>query len=64
MRGHRDSMDTASVRNLEEIQETDHDPRPSRLGALVLASLGGACIVFAAVALLRSPVMSVDTAAR
>lgn len=48
-------MDTASVRNLDEIQETDHDPRPSRLGALVLASLGGACIVFAAVALLRSP---------
>lgn len=55
MRGHRDSIDTASVRNLDEIQETDHEPRPSRLGALVLASLGGACIVFAAVALLRSP---------
>lgn len=48
-------MDTASVRNLDEIQETDHEPRPSRLGALVLASLGGACIVFAAVALLRAP---------
>lgn len=48
-------MDTASVRNLDEIQETDHEPRPNRLGALVLASLGGACIVFAAVALLRSP---------
>ncbi len=55
MRGHRDSLDTASVRNLDEIQETDHEPRPNRLGALVLASLGGACIVFAAVALLRSP---------
>ena len=48
-------MDTASVRNLDEIQETDNEPRPSRLGALVLASLGGACIVFAAVALLRAP---------
>ena len=56
MRGPRDSIDTASVRNLDEIQEADHETRPSRLGALVLASLGGACIVFAAVALLRSPV--------
>lgn len=55
MRGNRDSLDTASVRNLDEIQEADHEPRPSRLGALVLASLGGACIVFAAVALLRAP---------
>lgn len=55
MRGHRDSIDTASVRNLDEIQETDHEPRPNRLGALVLASLGGACMLFAAVALLRSP---------
>jgi cell division septation protein DedD len=55
MRGHRDSIDTASVRNLDEIQETEHEPRTSRLGALVLASLGGACIVFAAVALLRAP---------
>lgn len=55
MRGPRDSIDTASVRNLDEIQEADHEPRPSRLGALVLSSLGGACIVFAAVALLRAP---------
>ncbi len=55
MRGHRESLDTASVRNLDEIQETDHEPRPNRLGALVLASLGGACMLFAAVALLRSP---------
>lgn len=52
---HRDSIDTASVRNLDEIQEAEHDARPNRLGALVLASLGGACIVFAAVALLRAP---------
>jgi DedD protein len=55
MRGHREPIDTASVRNLDEIQETEHEPRPSRLGALVLASLGGACIVFAAVALLKAP---------
>src|ERR1051325_8234537 len=52
---HRDSIDTASVRNRDEIQEAESEPRPIRLGALVLASLGGACIVFAAVALLRAP---------
>lgn len=50
-----ESMDAGAVRNLEEIQEDDPAARPSRAGALVLASLGGACIVFAAVALLRSP---------
>ncbi|WP_441286509.1 SPOR domain-containing protein [Sorangium sp. KYC3313] len=50
-----ESMDTGAVRNLEEIQEEDPGARPSRAGALVLASLGGACIVFAAVALLRAP---------
>lgn len=50
-----ESMDTGAVRNLEEIQEEDPGVRPSRAGALVLASLGGACIVFAAVALLRAP---------
>ncbi|WP_437593882.1 SPOR domain-containing protein [Sorangium sp. So ce1000] len=50
-----ESMDTGTVRNLEEIQEEDPGARPSRAGALVLASLGGACIVFAAVALLRAP---------
>jgi cell division septation protein DedD len=47
-------META-VKNLDDIQETDHAPRPSRLGALVLASLGGACIVFASALLLRAP---------
>ncbi|WP_437803282.1 SPOR domain-containing protein [Sorangium sp. So ce693] len=50
-----ESMDTGAVRNLEEIQEEDPGARPSRAGALVLASLGGACIVFAGVALLRAP---------
>jgi DedD protein len=50
-----DPVDVAAVRNLDEIQEVDPEGRPSRLGALVLASLGGACIVFAAVALMRSP---------
>src|SRR5688500_5017744 len=49
-----DPFDTAAVRNLDEIQEADPNAAPSRLGALVLASLGGACIVFAAVLLVRS----------
>lgn len=49
------AIDTG-VKNLDDIQETDHAaPRPSRLGALVLASLGGACIVFASALLLRAP---------
>lgn len=51
----RDSFDAAAVRNLEEIREEDPSTRPSRLGALVLASLGGAAIVFAAVLLMRTP---------
>jgi cell division septation protein DedD len=50
------TMDSGTVRHLDEIQEADAEARPSRLGALVLASLGGACIVFAAALLLRSPV--------
>ena len=48
-------VETATVRNLDDIQEDDPSSRPSRAGALVLASLGGAVIVFAAVALMRSP---------
>jgi len=51
----RNSIDSAAVRNLDDIKEEDPSGRPSRVGALVLASLGGACIVFAAVLLLRSP---------
>ncbi|EYF07842.1 SPOR domain-containing protein [Chondromyces apiculatus] len=50
-----DIVDPGAIRNLDQIQETEAEPRPSRAGALVLASLGGACIVFAAVALLRAP---------
>lgn len=55
MRRKGDTLETGAVRNLDEIQEEDPGARPSRAGALVLASLGGACIVFAAVALLRTP---------
>lgn len=44
------------LRNLDEIQETDpvREP-PSRLGALLVASLGGACVVLASVMLLKKP---------
>jgi DedD protein len=55
MRGARDGIDPSAVRNLDQIQEDEAGSHPSRAGALVLASLGGACIVFAAVLLLRSP---------
>jgi cell division septation protein DedD len=55
MRGERDPIDASAVRNLDDIQEDDPGARPSRAGALVLASMGGACIVFAAVLLMRSP---------
>lgn len=55
MRRRQDSIDAGAVRDLDEIQEADLASRPSRVGALVLASLGGACIVFAAVLLMRTP---------
>ena len=48
-----DIGEPGQFRNLDDIQESDPSAPASRLGALVLASLGGACIVFAAVALLR-----------
>ena len=49
------SMENVAVRNLDLIQETDHQGRSSRASALIFASFGGACIVFAALALMRSP---------
>lgn len=48
------SMDKGGLRNIEQIQERDGDSS-GRLGGLVLASLGCACMVFAGVALLRKP---------
>ena len=53
----QDSMDAVTVRNLDQIQERDPDNQagPSKISALVLASFGGACIVFCALALMRSP---------
>src|SRR5262245_62779442 len=55
MRDAEDRISAAAVRNLDGIQEDDPSARPSRVGALLLASLGGACIVFAAAALMRTP---------
>jgi len=43
------------MRNLDEIQEEDGPPKGPRLGALALASMGGACILFASFLLLRNP---------
>lgn len=63
MKRRDDGLDSAGVRNLDEIQEADPSARPSKVGALVLASLGGACIVFAAVALMRSPPKARPTSA-
>jgi len=56
-----DIGDGGAIKDLEEIQEADPAGRPTRASALVLASLGGACIVFAAVALLRAPVKEKPT---
>ncbi len=56
-------MDHGSIRNLEQIQERDPAARGSRVGTFVMASLAGACIVFAVLALLRRPQPSTPTAA-
>jgi cell division septation protein DedD len=51
----RKSFESAEIKNLDQIQEQDPAVPQSRLAALVMASFGGACIVFAALALMRSP---------
>jgi len=52
----RNAAHGSKIRNLDEIQEADPGaPRPSKLGALVLASLGGACVVLASVMLFKRP---------
>ncbi len=43
------------IRNMDELEESDPPPRSSKLGALVLASIGGACIVMASVVLMKKP---------
>ncbi len=44
-------MDQGSVRNLEQIQEHEREPRGPRASSAVIVVLGGACVVFAALAL-------------
>ncbi|MSP25644.1 MAG: SPOR domain-containing protein, partial [Myxococcales bacterium] len=52
----RTGPETATVRNLEQIEEqSGRGPGANRLGAMVMASFGGACIVFCSLALVRSP---------
>ncbi len=51
----RDSSDAVSVRHLDQIQEQEPHRGASRLGAMIMASFGGACIVFCSLALVRSP---------
>ncbi len=46
---------SSKIRNLDELQESDAGPPGSRLGALIVASLGGACLILAAVVLLKKP---------
>jgi len=43
------SMDSVSVRNLEQIQEAESDGRSARAATLLLAGIGGAAIVIALV---------------
>lgn len=57
-------MEGGTVRHLDELVEVDPNPRASKLGALAVASLGGACIVFASILLFKGgpkkPDASVD----
>ncbi|HNS96615.1 MAG TPA: SPOR domain-containing protein [Polyangiaceae bacterium] len=48
-------MEHGSLRNLDQIQEGDARRGGSRVGALVLASIAGACLVFAVFALVKRP---------
>lgn len=43
-------MDHGAVRNLEQIQESDDQPRTPRAVSIALVVLGGACLVFAGIA--------------
>ncbi|HEY4105365.1 MAG TPA: SPOR domain-containing protein [Polyangiaceae bacterium] len=46
-------MESVNVRNLEQIQEEDRASRSGRLGALLLASLGGAALVTVALVMAK-----------
>lgn len=46
-------MDSVNVRNLDQIQESDGHPKAGKWSALLLASIGGAALVLAAVMTLK-----------
>ena len=48
-------MESGNLRNIDQIQENEPGVRGSRVGTLVLASIAGACVVFAALALFKRP---------
>jgi DedD protein len=48
-------MDNVNLRNLEQIQEREPSSGGSRVGTFVMASVAGACVVFAVLALMRRP---------
>jgi DedD protein len=49
----------SGLRNLEQIQESASD-NGGRLGTLLLASLGGACLVFTGIAYFRNPMSNIQ----
>ena len=53
--GYTANVGRNNVRNLEAIEEDDPTVRRSRVGAMVLASFGGAAIVCAALMVMRTP---------
>lgn len=49
-------MDSANLRNIDQIQEGESRPGgASRVGTIIMASLAGACVVFAVFALAKKP---------
>ena len=56
-------MEPVNVRNLEQIQETDRDGRSARVATVLLASVGGAALVIAAVMSMRQSAPPVEAKA-
>jgi len=54
-------MDSVNVRNLDQIQEEDRRRPSSRLGTLLLASMGGAALVVVAVVMARPETRAAQT---
>ena len=55
-------MKSGLLRNLEDIQEEESKPRGSRSGTLLLASLCGACVLFAVASQVRRKAPAVSHA--